>query len=439
MNGYNHSVSLDVEKCKGCTTCLKRCPTEAIRIRNGHAVINPARCIDCGQCIITCPHQAKKAVCHKLSDLPADKYKVALPAPALFGQFENLEEIDTVLQGLLDYGFDDVYEVSAAAEIVSDYTRRYFKAHPDKKPIISSACPVIVRLISLKFPYLCENVLPILPPMELAAMKAREKAKKKNPSLRDEDIAIVFISPCPAKASYVNNRGDGEKSHVDYVVSMRDVAFELLSHMSREIPPIPLSHTGMIGIGWASSGGEARAVFNNKYLAADGIENVMRVLEDIDNGVMPDLDFVELNACTGGCVGGSMTVVNPFIAKARLHSLRRYLPVSQNTAEESGEQAVPEKYLESEGPVYRPVSALDSDRAAAISKMAEIERLAETLPGIDCGSCGAPTCFSFATDVVCGQAHIDDCVFLLRAQYNALAERLENKEPKTTETKGETE
>ena len=270
-------------------------------------------------------------------------------------------------------------------------------------------------------------------------MKAREKAKKKNPSLRDEDIAIVFISPCPAKASYVNNRGDGEKSHVDYVVSMRDVAFELLSHMSREIPPIPLSHTGMIGIGWASSGGEARAVFNNKYLAADGIENVMRVLEDIDNGVMPDLDFVELNACTGGCVGGSMTVVNPFIAKARLHSLRRYLPVSQNTAEESGEQAVPEKYLESEGPVYRPVSALDSDRAAAISKMAEIERLAETLPGIDCGSCGAPTCFSFATDVVCGQAHIDDCVFLLRAQYNALAERLEHRESKNVETKGETE
>ena len=134
-----------------------------------------------------------------------------------------------------------------------------------------------------------------------------------------------------------------------------------------------------------------------------------------------------------------MTVVNPFIAKARLHSLRRYLPVSQNTAEDSGDQAVPEKYLESEGPVYRPVSALDSDRATAISKMAEIERIAESLPGIDCGSCGAPTCFAFATDVVRGQAHLDDCVFLLRAQYHALTEQLETTKQKMTETKGEAE
>ena len=267
-------------------------------------------------------------------------------------------------------------------------------------------------------------------------MKSREKAKKKNPSLRDEDIAVVFISPCPAKASYVNNRGDGKKSYVDYVVSMRDVAFELLSHMKCEISPLPLSHTGMIGIGWASSGGEARAVFNNKYLAADGIENVMRVLEDIDNGVMPDLDFVELNACTGGCVGGSMTVVNPFIAKARLHSLRRYLPVSQNTADDPNGQGIPEKYLESDGPVYSPVSALDSDRATAISKMAEIERIAESLPGIDCGSCGAPTCFAFATDIVRGQAKLDDCIFLLRAHYQALSEQMEANET-TPHPKGE--
>ena len=59
---YKHSVSLDIEKCRGCTACLKRCPTEAIRIREGHAVINPVRCIDCGECIRICPHHAKLAV-----------------------------------------------------------------------------------------------------------------------------------------------------------------------------------------------------------------------------------------------------------------------------------------------------------------------------------------------------------------------------------------
>jgi len=30
---YYHSVTLDEEKCKGCTNCIKRCPAEAIRVR----------------------------------------------------------------------------------------------------------------------------------------------------------------------------------------------------------------------------------------------------------------------------------------------------------------------------------------------------------------------------------------------------------------------
>ena len=46
-----HSVRLDKTRCKGCTNCLKHCPTEAIRVRNGRAHIIDERCIDCGECI----------------------------------------------------------------------------------------------------------------------------------------------------------------------------------------------------------------------------------------------------------------------------------------------------------------------------------------------------------------------------------------------------
>ena len=108
MTPYQHSVSLNFDKCRGCTHCLKHCPTEAIRIRNGHAVIDAARCVDCGQCIRYCPYQAKKAAYDKLSDLPKEKWKIALPAPSLFGQFDNLDDVDYVLRGLLKCGFDDV-------------------------------------------------------------------------------------------------------------------------------------------------------------------------------------------------------------------------------------------------------------------------------------------------------------------------------------------
>ena len=410
MATYNHSVSLNPEKCCGCTHCLKHCPTEAIRIRDRRAVIDTSRCIDCGECIRVCPHQAKKAVYDKLGDIPKDMFKIALPAPSLFGQFDNLDDIDYVLQGLLDIGFDDVFEVARAAEIVSDYTRRVIDKL--KKPVISSACPVIARLLSLRYPLLSDNLLNILPPVEIAAKMAKEEARKAHPELDEKKICTVFVSPCPAKVSYVKNRESGMESYVDYVVSMSDIYFELLNVMKAGAPVgIPVSRTGMIGLSWASTGGEATAIFNEKYLAADGIENVVRVLEEIDNGSFSELEFVELNACPGGCVGGVMAVVNPYIAKARLQNLRRYLPVSENHAEEG--EGIP-KELEEKAIFDYSSPSIGINRADSLRILLESEELKKQLPGIDCGSCGSPTCAAFARDVARGNVDFSECVVFMR-------------------------
>lgn len=410
MHTYEHSVLLDGSKCTGCTTCLKHCPTEAIRIQNGHAVINQERCIDCGECIRFCPHKAKKAVFSKLENMKRFKYKIALPAPTLYGQFDNLDDVDYVLDGLLKIGFDDVFEVSKAAELVSAYTRLYLKTDGIKKPIISSACPVVVRLIGLRFPSLSENVLHMLPPMEVAARLARERALKNNPELKPEDIGVCFISPCPAKVSYVKNGFADYKSEVDEVVSISDIYFMLISEMSQDNEIKSLCESGIIGIGWASSGGEATAIFNENYLAADGIDNIIRVLDQIENGNIPSLEFIELNACPGGCVGGVMAMENPFVAKARLQSLRRYLPVSQNFI--NNDSYIPETYLFNELPEYQPISRLSDSMAQSMRMMADIQRIKNNLPGIDCGACGAPSCRAFAEDIVKNEANFDGCLIM---------------------------
>ena len=410
MNNYEHSVYLDVDKCNGCTTCLKHCPTEAIRIRDNHAVINGERCIDCGECIRVCPNGAKKAKCSKLSSMDKFKWKIALPAPTLYGQFDNLDDVDYVLDGLLKIGFDDVFEVSAAAELVSVYTRTYLKDETIKKPIISSACPAILRLIGLRFPSLTDNIIHLLPPMEVAAMLAREKAQKEHPELKPEEIGVCFISPCPAKASYVKNGFADYKSQVDVVVAVNDLYFSLIAAMKQDEDIKTLSNSGMIGIGWASSGGEATAIFNESYLAADGIDNCIKVLDQVENGNIPQLEFIELNACTGGCVGGVLTIQNPFIAKARLQNLRRYLPVSRNFPEKGSDYDLPKEVLFEELPVYKPIARLSDSMHESMRMMAEIQKLREQLPCIDCGSCGAPNCRAFAEDIVKKQADISDCL-----------------------------
>ena len=409
MNTYEHSVFLDVEKCTGCTTCLKHCPTEAIRVKDGHAVINEGRCIDCGECIRVCPHHAKKAKCNALSGMDKFKWKIALPAPTLYGQFENLDDVDYVLDGLIKLGFDDVFEVSAAAELVSAYTRKYLKTDSITKPAISSACPVVTRLIALRFRSLTDNIIHMLPPMEVAADLARQKAKREHPELSDEDIGVCFISPCPAKASYVKNGFADYKSKVDLVVPISDIYFQLISVMAHSSDIKSLSNSGIIGISWASSGGEATAIFNESYLAADGIENVIKVLDQLENGDFPNLEFIELNACPGGCVGGVLTIQNPFIAKARLQSLRRYLPVSENFVKDS-DGYIPDGFLFDNLPVYQPISRLSDSMAESMRMLSDIQRIKGELPGLDCGSCGAPTCRALAEDIVKGLSSIDKCL-----------------------------
>ena len=280
MGEFFHSVTLDRERCMGCTNCIKRCPTGAIRVREGKATISSERCIDCGECIRICPHHAKQAIYDPLESIERFRYKIALPAPSLYAQFNNLEDTDLVLSALEELGFDEVYEVACAAELVSDATRR--------------------------------------------------------------------------------------------------------------------------------------------YLAADGIENVIRVLEDLEDEKLGELDFVELNACSGGCVGGVLTVENPYIARAKLKLLRRYLPVSRNhlTGEESA-QLLWDAPME-----YEPVLELGGDASERFARYSEMQRLLAVLPGLDCGSCGAPSCAALAEDIVRGEAATEDCVVLMRERMEAVLRAL---------------
>ena len=412
MLNYKHSVTLELSKCKGCTNCIKRCPTEAIRVRDGHAIIKEDKCIDCGECIRLCPYQAKKAIYDKLEDFSGYKYKIALPAPAFYGQFNDLDDVDYILTALLECGFDAVYEVSKAAEIITEHTRRYMKRTDLPKPVISSACPAIVRLISQRFPCLVDNLLPIMPPIEYAARQARKEALAAHPELSDGDICVLFISPCPAKISYIKNPIGVEKSAVTGGLAINDVYFKVRAKRKDVDIPKSLSNTGIIGLNWAGSGGEATSLLSDHYLAADGIENCIKVLDEIENGNFGDLDFVELNACIGGCVGGTLNVENPFIAKARLRSLRKYLPVSANHISEA--EALSKDIFYDAQIDNNCVDMLAGDRMTAIAKMTQIETIYRELPHLDCGSCGAPNCHALAEDIVKNDACKSDCLIQLR-------------------------
>ena len=74
MSAEFKPVYLDSEKCNGCVNCMKRCPTEAIRVRGGKAAIMYERCIGCGECVRACPNHAKKEFFDSLDSIRKFRY-----------------------------------------------------------------------------------------------------------------------------------------------------------------------------------------------------------------------------------------------------------------------------------------------------------------------------------------------------------------------------
>lgn len=418
---YTHSVTLEKDKCIGCTDCIKRCPTEAIRVRQSKAKIIDERCIDCGNCIRICGNGAKKAITDELSILEGYHYRIALVAPSFYAQFPKALGIEWILQALLEIGFTDYFEVAVAAEAIAIATYDYIK-EASIFPIISSSCPAIVRLIQRRFPSLIDHILPIISPMELAARYVKKTYEERGTLAKE--VGIFFISPCPAKATEIHRPKGIEMSMVDGVISMQTL-YKLVASKLNKVTPTRVKESTYKGISWATRNGGIDENSVEGHIAVDGIENVISILEKVEDGTLGSVNYIEALACTGGCLGGALTVENAFVSK---NTLKKW--IRQGKTEGTGSEGIllqkikkePSRFEKAVRP--RKVFQLDDDRVKALKKAEELESFYSRLPKIDCGACGAPTCRCFAEDVVRELAREEECVFLLRSRIRELSRQM---------------
>ena len=236
--------------------------------------------------------------------------------------------------------------------------------------------------------------------------------------LSNDDIGVFFISPCPAKVTAVKQPLALEKSDVSGVIPVKDVYRRLVPVMKSIDKVEKLSRSGKDGIRWARSGGETEALGICNYIAVDGIHNVIKMLEELEDDKLKTIEFIEALACTSGCTGGPLNVENEFVANSRIRNLTEHL--------EKGEGEEGTLKLEWDKKVdYEPFSPLDTDIGKAMQKMQQLEEIYERLPQLDCGSCGSPSCRDFAEDIVRGKAQERDCIFRLREKIQLLAKEIE--------------
>lgn len=401
-------------------------------MRNGKASIIPERCIDCGECIRVCPNNAKTAVTDDYSILKQYKYNIAITLPILYGQFGTVYTPKKILSALKSLGFDEVYDTSMGSEIF-DIVGKSVLEKSKFKPVISSSCPAVLRIIKFRFPELLKNIIDIETPVEITARIAKEKALKRT-GLTINDIGVILITPCTARVTSIKNPIGIPFSYIDGTIPVKDAYGPMLKALSGQQPLSPdIDEPTRQGILWYSTGGQMAWLKGENTLAVDGIENVISILEEVEMGRFNNLSYLELTACPGSCFGGPLVIENRYITLNSIKSISGSLDTYEATKEEIEDY----NKLYNDGFIRlteeikaESVLTLDKDIKKSIKKMDTIRNIVKGLPGINCGICGAPTCQAFAEDVVMGSQEDSKCPIMKIIENNGSnnGERRENHE-----------
>ena len=147
---FYHALKIDNDRCIGCTHCMKECPTGAIRIRDGKALIHKDWCVDCGECLKSCPTEAIYVEQDDFQRIFDYRCRVALMPTVFIGQFSKYTTEKEIISAVMELGFTHVFQVEFTADMIHKEMVRQME-NAEEKPVISSFCPAIVRLIQVRF------------------------------------------------------------------------------------------------------------------------------------------------------------------------------------------------------------------------------------------------------------------------------------------------
>jgi len=381
-------VTYTLARCQKCLKCLRVCPVEAISIKDERVKINKSRCINCGKCVDTCVNQGLLAKGSTLADMEHYDVKIALVPSSLIASAATPDQIEELFGAIKSLGFDEVVDLSPYDGAIVQEIRREIDRQDDAY-LISSFCPVINRLIEVKYPMLLDNMIPQYRSSEMAARKIRNETSK-----LDKSVGIFQLCECIAKLPATRYPYGNADSSIDHALSIVDlfprISKELGKHRETVNPsPDGLRYTSLTH--FAHKGMESKVLF------ADGLEKVQLALDLAEFGQLKGKHYLHLSNCINGCVGGNLLWGNPFEATQHIAAhLKSVTGTNADVIFEASEDSLDEV----------------NERKSIQERLLEYARVnaqLEQLPGYDCGACGFASCRRMAEEIVAGRSTLAHC------------------------------
>lgn len=404
-------LTLKKSNCKNCYKCIRHCPVKSIRFSGNQAYIIDNDCILCGHCFVVCPQNAKQIVdeTEKVKVMLAAGNEVYLSLAPSFAANYGVG-IEAMREAVKKLGFADAEETAIGAAIVkNEYDRILKEEKPDV--LISSCCHSVNLLIQKYYPEVLSCLAAVMSPMQAHCAEI----KKHHPEAK-----TVFVGPCVAKKDEADHYG----SMVDAVLTFDELTGWLNDEGITIEERKEDTSTGLTRF-FPTTGGILKTMEKSEkdytYMAVDGIENCMAVLDELRSGGVHRC-FIEMSACTGSCIGG------PVMEKYHRSPVSDFKKIASFAGEH--DFAVGEVKKDAVRKIFtaiedKNVYPTEEEIEEILHKMGKFKPADE----LNCGSCGYNTCRDKAVAIFRGRAEISMCLPYLKDKAESFSDSIVNNTP----------
>ena len=419
MQRFQSILQFKKVSCKNCYKCVRNCPVKAIRVHDHQARIIESQCIYCEKCILVCPQDAKE----EQNMIPAIRSAMENKAqviaslhPAYLARF-GVTGINKIREAMKKLGFADVADAAEGASLMTAQYRALFPEQKELGVMISSACPVIVQLIKKHYPHLLGNLVQSASMMQFHA----NYLKKQYPKAR-----IVYVSPCISVMSELREPGN----EVDYVITLEELA-ELLKKegisVKEEEPERSAYRSREIALadGLTDLLGTVKGI---RKLSVSGMEQCREVLKELHPEDFENC-FLEMYACSGGCVAGPSFQMKKGRYLADVFAVKN-AAFGKNFHEEAGDYELPEFELRRNFG-YCPAQVQAEDEVSEEEIRDVLAEMGKFSPKdeLNCGACGYNTCREKAIAIIQNKAEVAMCIPYMRARQESYSNKVFNAMP----------